>query len=346
MKRSVKLAKDIFIGKSVIPPVIAEAGVLAFGEVSRGKRFVDEAVKAGVKLLKFQAFIADHVVGEADVFWKNRLRERELSKEKFFEIRQYAEERGIVCFATTHNEDDLRDFAKEGMAIIKIGSGDSNNTHMIDIALKTGKPVIVSLGLLFEKEAEAIFRRYKKYGNQLIFLHCVTLYPAPPHMVRLSLLETWRKRFPHFWFGYSDHTIGTAVPLAAVAKGAALIEKHICLPEDRVSPKFESFDIPVALTPVEMKQFIEDVAVVAKASANGKEDRRLKQNEVWARKSVVIRHPLKKGSIVRREDVVSKRPCDPKKGHISIARLDKVVGKMLRVDIPAGTFLTEKHLGL
>ncbi len=327
------------LGQGLRPIVIAEAGVLTWGEVGRGKRFVDEAKKAGIKLLKFQAFNADHVVSKRDEFWHARLKQRELGKEAFFEIQKYAKSKGIIAFATTHNEHDMIDFSNSGMEILKIGSGDSNNYRMIDMALDTGKPVIVSLGLMDEKESHDFLKKYRSKARQLIVMHCVTLYPAPPESIGLKIIDGWKKKFPEYVFGYSDHTIGGAVSLASVARGnVSLIEKHICLEEDRIRPKFESLDIIVAMTPNEMSTFVKDIHSIYSAIGN-RNSQEIKKNLSWARKGVVARNVIKRGTTITDEMLSSRRPFDPNTDEVPIDSISKIIGKKVLRDIDEGAFI-------
>ncbi len=339
--------KKIVVGPNREPVLIAEVGVLTWGELQRGFRFVDEAKKAGITLIKFQAFRTDHVVSPSDEFWFNRLKQRELSKENFFKIKRYAEKQGLLAFATTHNEYDLVDFAKLGMPILKIGSGDSNNFRMIDMALKTGKPVIVSLGLMDKKEAEAVLSRYRRHADRIIFMHCITLYPTPPEAVDLTILADWRKRYPEYNIGYSDHTLGLPVALAATALGAPIIEKHLCLPEDRIKPKYESYDINVALIPSEMKALKDGMREIFMSLQKPPAaiQKILKKNSPWARKSIVARVPITAGSIISPDKLVSRRPYLPNKGHISIEHFAKVAGAKATRDINAGAFITLRDFG-
>ncbi|MFA6273126.1 MAG: N-acetylneuraminate synthase family protein [Candidatus Paceibacterota bacterium] len=342
--------KKIIIGPGREPLLIAEAGVLTWGEVKRGYIFVDEAKKAGLKLIKFQAFNADHVVSKSDSFWHNRLKQRELSKENFFKIKNYAESKGLLAFATTHNEYDLVNFAKDGMAVLKIGSGDSNNFRMIDLALETGKPVIVSLGLMDEKETEIVLKKYRKHADKIVFMYCVTLYPTPPEAVDLSILGRWRKKYPEYNFGYSDHVLGKEVAVAAVMNGASIIEKHLCLPADRVKPKHKSYDIIVALIPDEMKKLNEDIKNVNTTGGQSfvrvhrVPSKLVKKNILWARKSITAFSAIKKGTKIKAKQLVSCRPFDSRKGHISIEFFDDLVGTTAVHDIVAGSFITKDDI--
>ncbi|PIQ91707.1 MAG: hypothetical protein COV70_02240 [Parcubacteria group bacterium CG11_big_fil_rev_8_21_14_0_20_39_22] len=335
--------EDVVVGPFIKPLVIAEVGVLAFGDVDRGMAFVDVAVEIGLSVIKFQSFTAENVVGSEDKYWLERLKQRELTMEKFLQIKKYAQSKGLICFATTHNEYDILELVKRGMSIIKIGSGDSNNTRMIDMALTTGNPVIVSLGLLKREDRFRILEKYRNFSNQIIFLHCVTLYPVEPKQAALHVIDEMREFFPEYNIGYSDHTIGTAVPLASISKGVSVIEKHICLDQDKVSPPFESMDITVAITPKEMKKFLNDIDDVYDALTVKEDESVFKKNTSWAQKSIIARRDIEEGAIIKPDDLESRRPYHPEKGHISIADFDGVSGKIASELISKGTFITKKH---
>lgn len=350
------MAPDIILNKNFgLPPivvgpgwpvaVVAEAGVLTFGEKETGFRFVDEAKKAGIKLLKFQSMNPENVVSAIDQFWLNRLKQRALSKEDFLAIMEYGKSQGVTCFATTHNEYDLVDLAKRGMPLLKLGSGDSNNFRMIDLALTSGKPVIVSWGLLTKEEIVKLLARYKNYSDQIIFLHCTTIYPTPPRLANLGILPELKEQFPDYNFGYSDHVAGPNVSLAAsVMPEVTLIEKHFCLPEHRTRPKFESLDILAALTPDEFGQMLGTMEQIYQATREFKEDPQIWENKKWAHKAICARVDLLAGQILAQDDLMSIRPYYPEQDHISIADFDLVVGKKIKRDLKKGEHLLKSDL--
>jgi N-acetylneuraminate synthase len=345
MAKEIKLTtdggeRDIIIGPGREPQVIAEAGVLTWGDKGRGFLFVDEAVKAGIKFLKFQAFSADNVVGK-EYDWYERLKQRELKKETFLEIMEYGRIRGVTVFASTHNEYDIIELSNAGMPILKLGAGDSNNERMIDMCLTTGKPIVLSIGLLRRDEIFRLLDKYKNYGDRLIVLWCRTVYPTPPEAAGLGFIKELVERYPELNFGYSDHTAGDAVTLAATTiSGVALIEKHFCLQSDRISPKYLTWDTNGALTADEMREFLKKVRDVHAAMKGGEEyDDWMIKNRSWAQKAVVARRDIPAGKLVEADDLMSLRPHDEAKGHISISEFYSLLAKPARRDVKKGEYL-------
>jgi len=346
-----KMAKDIILSKNFIKEevtigpgrqalMIAEAGVLTFGHKEMGFKFVDEAARIGIKLLKFQCFVAEHVVSHLDQYWLNRLRQRALGKSDFLEIMNYGKGKGVICFASTHNEYDLVELADAGMPILKIGSGDSNNYRMIDMALATKKPVILSLGLLEKEKAIGLLTKYKKSADQLIVMHSVTLYPTPIDSANLVVIEDFKKLFPEYNFGYSDHVCGYNAALAAVAMlEVSIVEKHLCLPEQRIKPEYESQDIVTALIPDEFGQLLQISSDMHSATKDFRENKEIFGNRHWASKAIYARNKIRKGEIIKPENLTSIRPYRPEEGHISIERFDEVMGRKAKRDIEPQTYL-------
>lgn len=350
--RTINLAKnfldeEIIVGDDVPVKVIAEAGVLTFGDKDVGFKFVDEAKRVGIDLLKFQSFIPENVVSTVDKFWLERLKQRALSLNDFLEIMEYGKEKGVLCFASTHNEYDLVALAEAGMPVLKIGSGDSNNFRMIDMALDTGKPVILSLGLLKKQEIDNLLNRYKKYSNQLIILHCTTIYPTPIEQANLGVLKYMKKKFPEFIMGYSDHVKGHKIALAAAGlEEVNLIEKHICFPEHRTKPKFESLDIPVALTPEEFSVFLSDIEDIETAFGDNLDNSDIYQNKKWAQKAICARRDIVAGKKIEKNDLMSIRPFIKEKGHIPINNFYDIAGRQVRKKIKKTEYLLNSDFDL
>lgn len=343
MSQDIKLSsnpKEIIIGPGRAPELIAEAGVLTWGDKGRGFLFVDDALKAGVKLLKFQCMSADNVVGR-DYPWHERLKQRELKKETFLEIMEYGKIRGITVFASTHNEYDMIELSNAGMQVLKLGAGDSNNIRMIDMCLKTGKPVILSIGLLRRGEIFELLERYKNQAHQLIILWCRTMYPTPPEAASLGFLKILKEKFPQFNFGYSDHSAGDTVPLiAGTMSEVCLIEKHICFPEDRISPKYLSWDINGALTAQEMRALTHKIKDARSAILdNEKHDEIMIANRNWAHKSIIAKRDISANKAIEADDLMTLRPYEKEKGFISCKDFYSIVGKSAKKDFKAGEYL-------
>jgi N,N'-diacetyllegionaminate synthase len=312
--------------------VIAEAGVAHFGSVDKAFALVDLAVAAEADAVKFQHFRADRLVGPSAPDWRNRLRSRELSDGEMLRTAEYARRRGMTFICTGHDEPAL-DFLDRtvGVPAFKIGSGEVENWPFIADIARRGKPVVLSTGMY---SLDLIGKALEVLGDngcrEVAVLHCVTSYPADPATINLDVMRQIREFFEGP-VGYSDHTAGTAVPLAAVALGAQVLEKHITL----------DFDVPdaqdwkVSCGPDDLAKFVADVRAVGAARGGG--PRRLSETEqqslLWARKSLTAARDIAAGERIEDGMLLSQRPGDG----VPPAELPNLLGRRARGAIAAGT---------
>lgn len=316
--------------------VIAEAGVSHFGNVEKAFRLVDMAADAGADAVKFQHFHPERMIGPSSPDWRRRMASRRLSDADMARVAAYARERGIPFICTGHDEVAL-DFLDRaiGVPAFKIGSGEVENWPFIADIARRGKPVILSTGMYtMDLIAQALEVLDRNGAREVAVLHCVTSYPADPATINLDAMRQIRSIFAGP-VGYSDHTAGTAVPLAAVALGAEVIEKHITL----------EFDIPdaqdwkVSCGPQNLGSFVSDIRAVT--AARGGAERSLSDNEVaaqrWARKSLTSSRDIAAGEIVAQGMLIGQRPGDG----MPPSRLPDILGRRARVAIPAGTKISD-----
>jgi len=318
--------------------IIAEAGVAHFGSLEKAFRLVDLAVNAGADAVKFQIFKTDDLVSSGSPDWRRRLNSRQLSQDSFLEIRDYCIENGITFFATAHDQGSLSFLHELDVPFYKIGSGEVRNWPYLEEIARIGKPVFLSTGMYTMEDVAQALDIFAGAGNpDLAVLHCVTSYPTPPAQVNLRAMDTIRKTFGVI-IGYSDHTQGFHVPLAAVARGAKVIEKHISL--DFNVP--DAQDWKVSCGPDDLKLFIQQLREVEAALGSGVKGPSPAENAAlqWARKSLVAARHIPAGTIIGAADVTCKRPGTG----IAPSDLHTVLGRKAVRDIPEDTVIEPEML--
>jgi N,N'-diacetyllegionaminate synthase len=301
----------IRIGTKTVGPghpcfIIAEAGVCHFGSYDIARSLVDMAVEARADAVKFQIFRTERLVSSVLPDWVKRLKPKELPFEAFADLNKYAKEKGITFFATAHEEESAEFLATLDVPVMKVGSGEVDNTPFIRQLAGAGRPLIVSTGLHDERAIETVLKAAESAGcNDVALLHCVTAYPTPPAQSNLRSIPWMARRFG-VPVGYSDHTIGYEIPLAAVALGATIIEKHISLDKHIAT----SQDAKVSCDRSDLAAMVQAIRNVE--SALGTEGKTVaaaaKNSEHWARKSVVAARDLPAGALLTKSDVILKRP--------------------------------------
>lgn len=304
--------------------IIAEAGIAHFGVEEKAYRLVDLAADAGADAVKFQVFDVDAMIAAESAEWKERLGSRQLPYAAFDRIQAYCREKGITFFATAHDEPSLEYLTGLQVPVYKIGSGEVGNWPFLARVARQGKPLIFSTGMYLQKQVGEALQVIADTGNLDVgVLHCVTDYPAAPHDIALGNVALIREQF-NVITGYSDHTAGFHIPLAAVAMGARIIEKHITL--DYNVPNAQ--DWKVSCGPDNLKAFVSQVrdieaAMTTRVDGPTANERR---SMLWASKSVVTRRAIAAGQTIGADDLCAKRPG----GGISPSRIDEVVGRVVR----------------
>ncbi len=297
--------------------IIAEAGVNHNGDVEIAKRMIDEAKKAGADIVKFQTFQADKLASEkADLadYQKNNLGYVEsqrqmlkrlmLDQEEFVSLSSYCKNIGVKFLSTPFDIESIH-FLDKLQDVWKIPSGEiTNYPYLVEIA-KTGKSVILSTGMSTLEEVEAAVDVLKQNGAGTIrLLHCTTNYPTPMADVNLYAMNDMRKKF-NLEVGYSDHTDGIEVAVAAVALGAVIIEKHFTLDRNMKGP-----DHKASLEPKELTLMIRAIRNIEIAVGDGVKrpmDSEL-ANVLVARKSIVASRDIKEGEVYSEDNITTKRP--------------------------------------
>ena len=336
--------KSLSIGRFRIGPdercfILAEAGVNHNGSVELAKQLVSAALEAGADAVKFQTFQADKLVTldaeMADYQRRNTqdqsnqydmLKQLELTHEEFIELKSYADARDMLFLSTPHDEGSTDFLAELDLPCFKIASGDVSNLPLLrKIALK-GRPVILSTGMAYFGEVEAAVRTIEQADNtNLILLHCVSDYPAQPASCNLRAMDTLAQAFG-YPVGFSDHTLGCEVALAAVARGARLIEKHLTLDKTMTGP-----DHKASLDPTEFAAMVKAVRLVESALGDGVKapvPSELQMRGV-ARKVVVAARPIPAGRAIVAEDLTLRRSS----GGLDPTYMAVIIGRKLLQDI-------------
>lgn len=300
--------------------IIAEAGVNHNGCIDLAKLLVDKAVIAKADIIKFQTFTAENLVtknaqkaeyqknnlaGESTQF--NMLKNLELSQAEFKELKDYCTEKNIEFLSTAFDLESIDFLESLGMNTWKIPSGEITNLpYLIKIA-KLKKKVILSTGMSTMQEIEDAVNIFKKYGtNDITILHCTTQYPTLFEDVNLNAMLSIKEKFGYD-VGYSDHTKGIEVPIAAVALGATVIEKHFTLDNNMIGP-----DHKASLQPDELKKMVESIRNIELSLGDGRKvvANSEKENMSIARKSIVAKRSIRKGQLLSEENITVKRPGD------------------------------------
>lgn len=297
--------------------IIAEAGVNHNGSLELAKRLVETAKDCGADIVKFQTAKLDSLVSRSarmaeyqkrnigmEESQKEMLRKLLLSFDDFIELADHCKRVGIHFLSTPFDIESIR-FLNGMQDIWKVPSGEiTNYPYLVQIA-GTGKRVILSTGMAEMAEIAAAVRVLEEHGTKdLTILHCTTEYPAPIQDVNLRVMETLRERFG-YPVGYSDHTQGIEVPLAAVALGACVIEKHFTLDRKLPGP-----DHKASLEPHELKAMVNGIRKIEQAmgSAEKRPSEAEIRNRSVARKSIVAKKRIGVGDVLSSDNITTKRP--------------------------------------
>ena len=299
--------------------LIAEVGINHNGKLDLARELVDVASMAGVDAVKFQLFNPINVVTYStpmaeyqkenlgtDLSQRDMLAEYVLSEKDLVILKNYTEKQGLIFLCTSHSGvEEYTKLDRMGVCAHKVGSGDLMNLSVLRYLASTKKPVIISTGMATLEEVHLVHAFMINAGNdKTVFLHCTTDYPCSFSDVNLNGMLTMKKELGCLT-GYSDHTLGTEVPIMAVTLGACVIEKHITLDKSLPGP-----DHKASIEPAELKTMVEQIRNIELAFGSFSKEPTSKEMEVAtvARKSLVYSRDLKKGSIIEEGDISVKRP--------------------------------------
>jgi N-acetylneuraminate synthase len=314
--KPVKIGEN-FVGKSKKCYIIAEIGSNFDGSIKKAKKLIYAAKKCGADAAKFQSFKAEEFISKKgfenspfESKFKNSAfdlyKQVELPRTWNSELNSYAKKLGIDFFTSPWDNDAVDDLLKINSPVIKIGSGDITNLEFLKYVGNKKKPVLLATGASTLREISEAVNVVKSTGNnKIILLHCVVSYPSPIEEANLRVLDTIRNKF-QLNVGYSDHSPGDLVPLASVANGACVIEKHFTLNRTDNGP-----DHAVALDPDGFSKMVKNIRLLESALGDGikKPMPSEKDNRIYYRRGIWTTTKIKKGDSFTSDNIKTMRPA-------------------------------------
>ena len=336
--------------------IIAEAGVNHNGNINYAKKLIDAAFDAGADYVKFQTFKADKIVSknakkakyqivntkDNDSFQYDMLKSLELSDKDHQELIKYCDEKKIKFLSTAFDVDGLDYLNSLGLKLFKIPSGEITNYPYLKKISSFGKPIILSTGMSDLKDIKNALSVLYNNGikkTQICVLHCNTDYPTKFIDVNLLAMLSIKKKLNITNIGYSDHTLGIEVPIAAVSLGANVIEKHFTLDRSMTGP-----DHKASLEPDELKNMVKSIRNI-EIALSGDGIKKVSDSELEnmnvVRKSIYLNQNVKKGDLIIQDHFISLRPGDG----ISPMEIPNIIGKTFKYDLTINTKLKKEHFG-
>lgn len=341
---------DRLVGEGQPCFIVAEAGVNHNGSLALARQLVNAAVEAGADAVKFQTFKAERVLtpdapkaeyqkqttGAAESQFE-MIRRLELSFEAHRDLMRLCQDKGILFMSSPFDELSADLLAELGVAVFKIPSGEITNLPFLSHVAGKGRPLIVSTGMAYLSEVETAVRSIEAAKNRdYVLLQCTSNYPADPADANLAAMRTMAVAFTAL-VGYSDHTLGIEVPLAAVALGACVVEKHLTISRALPGP-----DHRASLEPGEFSSMVQGIRKVESALGHGRKEPAASEADTAsiARKSLVAARDIPAGAILTEELIAIKRPGTG----LSPAFRSYLAGRTARLPIPEGAVLTLEML--
>lgn len=337
---------DQLVGPGYKPYIIAEACINHQGDVNIGERMVYVAHAHRADAIKFQIHVLPNEMlreaPQSDNFDEplyDTLEKTNLTIEEHIRLKKLCEGLGIHYICTPFSREGVDILEKEvSVDVYKVGSGELTNLPLQEYIARRGKPTIFSTGMSTIEEIAETVAIYREAGTPFMITHCVSAYPAPYHIMNLSLIPKYMELF-QAPVGLSDHTLGIYSSLGAVAVGASLIEKHFTLDKLQKGPDHAS-----SLEPFDLAELVKGAEAVFLAM--GDQKRIFPEEEqivAWARETVVTEKAVPEGTAITADMVWVKRPS-PGPGAVPAKDLKKVIGRVAKVDIPADVQVKWEHL--
>lgn len=325
------------------PFIIAEIGANHNGDMGLCMKLIEAAKACGADAVKFQSWSKDSLISRAEYARNTRyvsddkrapsleeaVERYQLTPAQHRDVAAYCQELKITFFSSCFSAREVDLLESLGVPVYKIASMDVNHLPLLEIVAGTGKPVILSTGLATLGEIETALTVLRRNGaGPVALLHCVSIYPSPPEIVHLNNIATLQRAFD-VPVGYSDHSLGTSIPLAAIALGACMIEKHFTLDK-----KLDGWDHAVSADPDELRRIVEggrNIFAALGSNVRAINEAQLEKRKAFRRRMVATR-ALKQGEMINPQDVDFKRPGTG----IRPDELPYTVGRALRRDVEAG----------
>ncbi|MBD3211401.1 MAG: N-acetylneuraminate synthase [Candidatus Lokiarchaeota archaeon] len=309
--------KEISNNSSIL--LIAEVGVNHNGKIENAMKLIDHASRLNIDAIKFQTFHADKLIlknigkakyqkrniNDKESFYK-MIKKYELTNKEFRLIKQYCDKKKIIFLSTPFDKQSVDLLEELDVSAYKIGSGDLDNYPLIRYICSKNKPILLSTGMSTLRDVKESLTFIKKNGiKKIVVLQCTSNYPAKFININLNVIDKYKQEFKNEIIGFSDHSIGIICSLGAAAKGAKVIEKHFTLNKSMEGP-----DHKASMNPKEMKDWSKKIRILELALGESKKE--ISNNEKGvlkiARKSIICASKLEKGTIIKEEDLVIKRP--------------------------------------
>lgn len=341
------IRKTIQIGNCVFGTdnssfIIAEVGSNHNQDFDTALRLIDAAADAGVDAVKFQTFrAADHYSKKAPDFkylegqnTYDLIESLEIDRDWHGPLQEYSKKRGVEFFSSPCDNDAIDELTELDVPAYKVASFDLPDTSLIKRMARAGKPVILSTGMATMEDVGRAVEACKSVGNdQVVLLQCTSLYPAPTNLSNLHAMATMASEFDCL-VGYSDHTIGDHISIAAIAMGACMIEKHFTLDREMDGP-----DHPFAINPAELKVMVSRIRDVEAGLGDGiKAGPREEEKEMFekGRRSLHSRTSISAGQVVTEDMLIAKRP-----GYgLPPFEVEKLIGRVAKVNIEADQWIS------
>ena len=336
------------------PYIVAELGSNHNGDMEIAKKLIQEAKEAGADCVKFQSWSKETIFSkkkyEDNFFLKDDYRKRKdfnlekivdaysISETELLKMKKFADELKIDITSTPFSNKEV-DFLLDRLEspFVKIASMDLNNYPFLDYIAKKNKPVVLSTGLSELYEIDKAIKTIEKAGNnKIVILHCVANYPPEDNEINLNNIKTLMSTYPEYPIGFSDHTLGTAIPLASVVFGVCLIEKHFTLDKN-----MEGWDHKISATKNELQEIIVNAYRINNALGSHRiqaveSDEKKKE----FRRSIVLKRKIKKGEVIKFEDIDFKRPG----GAFDPSMAEFIVGRTVNKDLEYDHILTKEDI--
>jgi len=325
------------IGEEYEPLVIAEIGINHGGDFQKAKKMVKDAYEAGAECVKFQCHIIEDEMIKNDVVPANAkesiwdiIKRCSLTEEEDIKLKEYVERFGMIYLSTPFSRAAADRLGKMGVSAYKIGSGECNNYPLVKHIASFGKPIILSTGMNDLRSISKSVNILEKAGVEPALLHCTSMYPTPYDKVRLGALTELKIHFPNSVLGLSDHSIGNYTCFAAIPLGASILEKHFTSSRNWPGP-----DIPISISPAELKELIKGSKAIHQALGGSKsilEEEKPTMDFAYA--CVVAIKGIKKGELFTKDNIWVKRPGT---GEIKAENYYEILYKKCKKDLKKET---------
>ncbi len=327
-----------YVGEGQPTFVIAEIGINHNGDMDIAKRLIDEAKRSGVDAVKFQKRTTTEILTKegldrpydspnafAPTYGAHRDK-LEFSEEQYRELKKYAEDRGVLFFASVWDNKSGDFLERLNIDAYKIPSADTINIQLLEYVAKKGKPVLLSTGMNTEEEIDHAVKTVLKHNQKVIVFHCLSLYPSPEEMINMNYMNVLKKKYKPLPIGYSGHEIDLLPTLVAVSQGAHIVERHFTLDK-----KMKGGDHKASLEPSEMKVLVDSIRRIE--NILGVPERvmyeELKPLREKLAKSVATKTKIPAGTVITKNMLCIKGPG---KG-IEPYKIDDVVGCVALIDL-------------